>query len=92
MDLRWMDDAQCYGLDTAAWFPEYGGRSSESAKQAIAICNTCPARDACERYAIDKKIEDGIWGGRTARDRRKRPYVLADRDEPLVDYDDVMLG
>lgn len=33
------------------------------------FCRPCPERDACLERALDEKIPDGIWGGRTPRER-----------------------
>lgn len=43
------------------------GRTTE-AKQALAICWRCPARETCLRYAL-RHHERGIWGGTTEKDR-----------------------
>lgn len=34
------------------------------------ICSRCPVRNLCLDYALEFKIEHGIWGGYTERERR----------------------
>ncbi|MBB5926635.1 WhiB family redox-sensing transcriptional regulator [Streptomyces echinatus] len=38
--------------------------------RAKALCNGCPVRTECLAHALDNRIEHGIWGGMTERDRR----------------------
>jgi hypothetical protein len=37
--------------------------------QAVAICAGCPAREDCRAYAHDNRVEDGVWGGSTPKER-----------------------
>ncbi len=41
------------------------------AERAKAICSTCPVREPCLERAITSKEKDGVWGGRTALERRR---------------------
>src|SRR3954467_12777307 len=49
--------------------------------RAKAVCTGCPVRTECLAYALDERIEHGIWGGMTERDRRallrRRPTVTS---------------
>ena len=65
--MNWMDDAACTTTDPELFFQEKEGWAS--AEMAKAICGTCPVRDICLQYALDNDINEGIWGGLTARDR-----------------------
>lgn len=40
------------------WFPH----PADDRSAPVAICQTCPIRQACLDYAIDNKM-DGVWGG-----------------------------
>ncbi len=46
---------------------------------AKTICERCPVRTECLAMALDNKIEFGVWGGMTERERRvllrRRPGV-----------------
>jgi len=46
---------------------------SESPKrqaQAISMCNSCPAKNACLDFALNDEIEFGIFGGTTPQQRK----------------------
>jgi WhiB family redox-sensing transcriptional regulator len=34
------------------------------------ICRGCPVRDDCLVEALDNRIDTGVWGGMTERERR----------------------
>ncbi|SDL30277.1 WhiB family transcriptional regulator [Microbacterium azadirachtae] len=63
--LAWQSNATCAEIGGDAWFPEQGEPSAD----AIAVCTTCPARTPCLLYALNERIDYGIWGGRTAHQR-----------------------
>lgn len=83
----WTLLARCRGMEDEL-FPE--GRDQ---KRARAVCMGCPVRATCLAEALDNRIEWGVWGGMTERERRQllrqRPdvqswaAVLADQDEDL---------
>ena len=55
-------------------------RGAEQHKAKV-VCATCPVRTECLAEALDNKIEWGVWGGLTERERRailrKRPQVTS---------------
>ena len=63
--VRWVGRAACAGHDPALWFPEGGA----SADDAIAVCETCPVRVQCARWALAERFDIGIFGGLTAEAR-----------------------
>ena len=69
----WTLFAKCRGMGDAL-FPEDGDQ-----RRAAQVCNDCPVRTDCLAEALDHRIEYGIWGGTTERERRallrRRPYV-----------------
>ncbi|WP_406257220.1 WhiB family transcriptional regulator [Streptomyces chartreusis] len=73
-DQSWSEGAVCRAADPDALFVE--GAAQNRAK---AICTGCPVRTECLAYALDHRIEHGIWGGMTERERRsllrRRPLV-----------------
>ncbi len=52
------------------------GAAQQAAKQ---VCLPCPVRAQCLAEALDRRIEFGVWGGMTERERRallrRRPDV-----------------
>lgn len=61
----WAMRAKCRGMDDAL-FPE----ASEQ-KRARQLCMGCPVRFECLAEALDNRIEWGVWGGMTERERRQ---------------------
>jgi WhiB family redox-sensing transcriptional regulator len=47
--------------------------------RAKVVCATCPVRTECLADALDNRVEYGVWGGMTERERRallrRRPEV-----------------
>lgn len=64
-DLSWMDLGRCKDGDPDAMFVV--GHEQNLAKR---VCRLCPVRYECLAYALDHKIEWGVWGGKTERERR----------------------
>jgi WhiB family redox-sensing transcriptional regulator len=75
-DTDWGERALCRSADPEELFVE--GAAQHRAK---ALCTGCPVRLECLSYALDNRIEHGIWGGATERDRRallrRRPTVAS---------------
>lgn len=75
--------AACAGIDVNTFFPTVG--ENVKAKQAIAICSSCPIRHRCLEYAMGFSSRDlpGIWGATTERhrDRLRRTRVLNQQKE-----------
>ncbi len=70
---EWMMRASCRGMGDDL-FPEASEQQS-----ARGICRKCPVRRECLAVALDDRIEWGVWGGMTERERRallrERPGV-----------------
>jgi len=65
----WKAKAACKGLDVSLFFPkEY---QSLKAKEARAICATCPVIIECRRFALDTHSDVGIFGGLSPSERVK---------------------
>jgi len=72
----WTTAAACRTSDPDALFVQ--GAAQNRAK---AICLACPVRTECLADALDNRIEFGVWGGMTERERRallrRRPQVTS---------------
>ena len=66
-ELAWQTDALCAQTDPEAFFPEKGG----STRDAKRVCESCPVREECLKYAMDNDERFGIWGGLSERERRR---------------------
>ena len=58
----WRDKAACCDVVTAEYDPFFA-ETAELQAEAIAICATCPVRDACLTFAVRTGQQYGIWGG-----------------------------
>ena len=67
MDLEWMTQAKCRDLDPATFFPSDG----VGVHVAQRICAECAARPVCLDYALTHRIDHGVWGGTSERERRR---------------------
>ncbi len=70
----WTKDALCRDQAPDQLFVK--GAAQNRAKQ---LCHGCPVRTECLAEALDNRIEWGVWGGLTERERRallkRRPTV-----------------
>ncbi len=63
---HWSARAWCRKLEPDALFVE--GKAQQRAKR---ICLNCEVVVECLVEALDERIEFGVWGGMTERERRK---------------------
>ncbi|MFD7966657.1 WhiB family transcriptional regulator [Streptomyces zaomyceticus] len=66
MGEDWIENAVCRAADAENLFVQGSAQN-----QAKAICSDCSVRTRCLAYALDNRIEHGIWGGTTERERRR---------------------
>lgn len=67
----WRDRAACRDKDPELWFPVSAiGPDLLKAKRAKEVCDGCPVRDFCLAFALDARIDHGIWGGLDEDERR----------------------
>jgi WhiB family redox-sensing transcriptional regulator len=66
-EYAWMLRAHCRGADTREFFPS-SGLGVEAAQR---ICRGCPVSDECLEYALLHRIDQGVWGGASERERRR---------------------
>ncbi len=67
MESDWMAVGRCRDLDPAVFFPSDG----VGVQAAQRICNECPVQPACLEYALDNRVDHGVWGGASERERRR---------------------
>lgn len=70
----WTSSALCHSADPDLLFQR--GAAQNLAK---VVCKACPVRAECLADALDNRVEHGVWGGMTERERRallrRRPDV-----------------
>lgn len=70
----WTERAACRNGDPDALFVQGAAQH-----QAKVVCQSCVVRTECLSHALDNRIEFGVWGGMTERERRallkRRPNV-----------------
>lgn len=81
MNLDWIKDAVCRGMDHSIFFPRqmYWTDLEEHLVMARKICNGCPVFNECLEYALALPAlqAQGIWAGTTERERRKLRRIRA---------------
>jgi WhiB family redox-sensing transcriptional regulator len=75
-DTDWATHAACRTTDPDSLFVQ--GAAQNRAK---AMCVGCTVRTECLADALDNRVEFGVWGGMTERERRallrRRPNVTS---------------
>ena len=67
MDTEWMRQGNCREAPPSLFFPS-DGAGVDAARQ---LCATCPVKEPCLEYALRNKIDHGVWGGTSERERRR---------------------
>jgi WhiB family transcriptional regulator, redox-sensing transcriptional regulator len=63
--IGWVAKAQCRSSDPDELFVRGAAQ-----RKAVRICQDCPVIVECLVDALDNRIEFGVWGGMTERQRR----------------------
>jgi len=72
-DESWLDDAQCQGMDINVFFPDERGAAVRRMRRlAKSICALCVVQTQCLNYALTTRQTEGIWGGLTPEERRRK--------------------
>ena len=64
---EWVNQALCAQTDPELFFND-GNQFAYAT--AVQICSGCPVINDCLDYAINNRIDDGVWGGLTPTQRR----------------------
>lgn len=67
MDETWMHRGLCRNEPPERFFPSDG----VGVEVAKGICATCPVRPTCLEHALTNRIDHGVWGGASERQRRR---------------------
>jgi WhiB family transcriptional regulator, redox-sensing transcriptional regulator len=66
--MNWDADAACRSAEPEVFFPET--TSSRAIAAAKLVCNGCPVRAKCLEFALETRLDHGVWGGLTENERR----------------------
>ncbi|MFZ0666484.1 MAG: WhiB family transcriptional regulator [Acidimicrobiales bacterium] len=67
MDTDWMMRGKCKELDPGIFFPN----DWVGVQVAQRICADCPVKSLCLEYALQNRVDHGVWGGASERERRR---------------------
>ena len=67
MDTEWMSQGKCNDTPPSTFFPSDG----VGVDVARRICADCSVKAACLEYALYNRIDHGVWGGTSERERRR---------------------
>jgi len=67
MDTEWMAHGLCRQIAPSTFFPSDG----VGVDYARRVCSTCPVQEPCLEYALVERIDHGVWGGASERERRR---------------------
>lgn len=86
MDTSWMADGNCAERPPSLFFPSDG----VGVEVARRICEGCPVKDQCLEHALSNRIDHGVWGGTSERERRRilrqrRLAAAAQAAQPAAD-------
>ena len=66
-EQEWMLHAHCRSLAPGEFFPSDG----VGVDKARRICAQCSVQSECLEYALTYRIDHGVWGGASERERRR---------------------
>jgi WhiB family transcriptional regulator, redox-sensing transcriptional regulator len=67
MNTEWMAEGNCAHESPTLFFPSDG----VGVEVARRICVDCPVKARCLEYALANRIDHGVWGGTSERERRR---------------------
>lgn len=67
MDTEWMLRGKCRDVASSTFFPNDG----VGVEVARRVCADCSVKKPCLEYALANRIDHGVWGGASERERRR---------------------
>ncbi|OBA74021.1 transcriptional regulator [Mycobacterium sp. 1554424.7] len=77
----WASKALCRTIDPETLFVRGAAQ-----REAAVVCRHCPVMPECGAEALDNRVEFGIWGGMTERQRR----ALLQRHPEMVSWSEFL--
>lgn len=66
---NWRDKAECADLDTEKFW------AVPNERLAAYYCAACASKNNCLRYAVSKRVDEGVWGGYRFQRGVRRPLA-----------------
>lgn len=67
VETEWMSAGNCADKPPSLFFPSDGVGVDVARK----VCEGCPVKSECLEYALTNRIDHGVWGGTSERERRR---------------------
>lgn len=67
---------------TSVWYPKPEDKAG--LVLAISLCNLCPVQRQCLREALEQREDQGIWGGKSEKERKKLLAFLPTRPSTVT--------
>ena len=64
--MSWQKEARCNQYDPDMFFDTH----VRTERRAKAICSRCDVQSRCLAFALESRIEFGVWGGLNGKERR----------------------
>ncbi len=64
--MYWEENARCHQYDPEVFFAP----KASAERRAKAICARCPVMADCLSFALQARMEFGVWGGMTWKERK----------------------
>lgn len=64
--MSWQQEARCNQYDPDMFFDTH----VRTERRAKAICSRCEVQPKCLAFALETRIEFGVWGGLNGKERR----------------------
>ena len=84
-DTSWMNTGNCADQHPSIFFPSDGG----GVERAKKLCEGCVSQNPCLEYALVNRVEHGVWGGASERQRRR---ILKARRQSLLQETSVQIS
>lgn len=79
---EWRTLAKCRGMDPEIFYPERG--DVVTLRTAKSVCESCPVTGPCLEFALDMNEREGVFGGKSAKQRRELRSAQAERNRLVV--------
>lgn len=79
-NLDWLANAACAGMDSRAFFAN-GCHARAQVHAAQKVCNACPVQAECRNWAIQTGERNGVWGGMSQQELRRKRLRFTDRSK-----------